>query len=787
MLIFMEATVLEFMARLSSDRGIKMIGGISMKAKIAVFVLFLILLPFSVSFAEEETNANSGREPVLKIPNLSGEISFTGQSEGVTGNPSKYYEYRDNHENHFLGGIKLKYDDDKYWFYFKAEDIGYDTQHYKLEGGVYGIVKYDLEYNEIPHIYSLGNKTIYNGSGTNSLTTIPGYVSLPASRWNPLDYSIDRQQEGGGFRLDVLNPFYVEFSVNRETRNGTRPISVTNNNQTSPIVEMPQPIDYVTEVVKGEIGYIAEPVFASAFIQYTDFTNNNQDLYFQNVYTGNNGTRLGQTDTLSLPPNNQNYNYGFKGSVELPFHTRLNVSLAGSDTTSDTRYLTSSVISTDTTVNPSYRYTYANGSDTWHGKTDSQNYNFVLTSHPISGLSYSLFYKYDARQNKSDNPESFSSINDGASGKIFPVSYYKSNLGADVSYKLPAHFILNGGYNYEIAHNSVEVKTYTIPTTADNIWKVGLKWAGVSFMSAKVGYERMNRSGSNDYSSEITDIYHNTYLGGALLADKLAPYKNLFDTGSQNRDKIKTRVSFFPVETLDIGLGYNYKKSTYPDAIIGLQNSRSNEYYADAGYTFGKYAKLNGYIAYEDLSMYSFMRVCASPTTTTNYCSPSSPTQNASNYNFDFTLTDRSFDYGVGLDVYVIPQKVTLRLQFDSVKSDGGADYTILNQAALSALGVPTAAIPTGLNNSNIDIPGMDLYRKNTLLAKVMWNVTPDFMVTVGYANEHYHYDDFGYNNYPVTYTMTDSSGIVSYLTGMYSNPSYNTNLAFLTLKYSFK
>ncbi|MBF0465406.1 MAG: MtrB/PioB family outer membrane beta-barrel protein [Nitrospirae bacterium] len=768
-----------------------MIRGIPMKAKIAVLAIFLILLPFAVAFAEDSTDgsssASSGREPVLKIPNLSGEITMTGQTVGLIGNPSKYNEYRDNKENYFFGSVKLKYDDDKYWFYLKAEDIGYDTQHYKLDGGIYGIVKYYLEYKEIPHIYSLGDRTIFNGAGSANLTTMTGYASLPATRWNPIDYSVNRQQEGGGLRLDLIKPFYVEFSASRESRNGTRPITATNDSRNGPLTEFPQPIDYVTEVFMGEIGYITEPIFASAYLQYTDFTNNNENLYFTNISnslgSSTDRSNAGQTDTLTLPPSNQNYNYGFKGSVELPLHSRFNVSLSGSDETSDARYLTSSVVSTTSnTPNPTYTYPYANGDNRWHGKVDNQNYSFVLTSHPIYFFDYSLFYKYNARQNKSDNPSATSSLENSVA---YPVSYRKNNLGLDVSFKLPAHFILFGAYDYEKANNSIEYKTYTIPETTDNNWKVGLKWTGAKFMSAKIWYERMNRDGSNDYSYPLKTAFNSNATTGTTF-DKLAPYKNLFDTGSQNRDKIKTRVNIFPVETLDIGLGYNYKRSTYPEATIGLQNSRSDEFYVDAGYTFGKYAKLNGYLAYEDLKMYSFMRVCTS-TTTVNNCNPNSTTQDASNYNFDFTLRDKSFDYGLGLDVYVIPQKVTLRVQYDSVRSDGNADYTILNQAALNALGVPTAAIPTGQNNSNIDIPNMDLYRKNTILAKVMWNVTHNFSVALGYAFEHYHYDDFGYNNYPSTYTIVDSSGNVTYLTGAYSDPSYNASLAFLTLKYSFK
>ncbi|MBF0465409.1 MAG: MtrB/PioB family outer membrane beta-barrel protein [Nitrospirae bacterium] len=760
-----------------------MIKGIPMKAKIAVLAIFLILLPFCLAFAEDSTDgsssASSGREPVLKIPNLSGEITMTGQTVGLTGNPSKYNEYRDNKENYFLGSVKLKYDDDKYWFYLKAEDIGYDTQHYKLDGGIYGIVKYNLEYKEMLHNYSLNDKTIYNGAGSNNLTTMTGYATTPATRWNSLDYTIDRQQEGGAIRLDALKPFYMEFGASRESRNGTRPLSATNSNGSSgPVTEFPQPIDYVTDVLRGEIGYITKPIFASAYVTYTDFTNSNENLYFQNIYAGSSSipNRVGQTDTMTLPPSNQNYNYGFKGSAALPFNSRFSVNINGGETTSDATYLTSSLIGqTNTVRNPSYTYTYANGDNTWHGKVDTENYNFVLNTNPIAALDGNIFYRYRSLENKSNDPSVTS--NTGNTNNYIPVNYTKGDFGVDLSYKLPAHFVLFGGFNYVNTHNSIALNgghmAYDIPKTVDNIWNVGLKWAGVDFMSAKIAYERMNRDGSNN-----SDI--------STATDRYAIYKNEFDTGSQNRDKLKIGVDIFPIETLDIGLGYNYKRSAYVDTVIGLRNSTTNEYYVDASYAIGKYVKLNGYLALEDLKTYQFMRTSSG----TGNDDPSGATQNATNYNWDLTYRDKSLDYGAGIDIYMIPKKVTLRVQYDSVRSDGSGDFTILNQAALNTLGSPTGTATTILpsqNNSNIDIPNIDVYRLNTILAKVMWNVTHNFSVSAGYAYQHYAYDDYGYNNYPSTYTITDNAGNVNYLSGAYSDPSYNASLAFLTLKYSFK
>ncbi|MBF0566943.1 MAG: MtrB/PioB family outer membrane beta-barrel protein, partial [Nitrospirae bacterium] len=687
------------------------------------------------------------------------------------------------------------------WFKFKASDIGYDTQNYRLDGGIYGAVKYYVEYNEIPHNYSLGDKTIYSGTGTNNLTLLPGNVKQPFTSWNNLDYVIKRQQEGGGVRLDMAKPFYAEFTGSREDRSGTRPLSATSNGASGPIAEFPQPINYITETFRGELGYITKALFASAYLQYTDLDNANENVYFQNIYVGTAAagtSKFGLTDTLTTPPDNKNYNYGFRGSVELPMESRFNMSLSGGQTTSGANLFDTSVLGGNTVSSKYYplSYIYGNGVSTWHGKVENENYNFALTSNPLPFLNVTLFEKYYENRNKSD-VVSIKTLAFGATAPSTPLNenpqfgYRKNDFGGELGFRLPSNFALTTGYNHVNLHRTVipagPSMQDDIPETTDNIYAIGLKWTGLDFLAAKVGYERLNRDGANDSS-----LY--TTASNATLIQ----WKNRYDIGTQDRDKFKVGVDLFPIDNFNVGLGYYYIRSTYPDTIIGLRNSRTDEYFADADYTFGHFAKLNGYVAYENNKTYQFQRNGNqdpnSNTTVTINATSGAP----SNYNWDLTLKDNSINYGAGLDIYLIPRKVTLRVQYDYVKSDGNGDFTILNQAALTALGNMGSSTYNGSggpaqDNSNIDVPAIDDYKKSSIVAKAMWDVTKYFSVVVGYAFEHYKYNDSGYDNYPTTNTFADDNVSspknpinYNYISGAYSNPSYNASLAFLTFTYKF-
>ncbi|MBF0538368.1 MAG: MtrB/PioB family outer membrane beta-barrel protein [Nitrospirae bacterium] len=763
---------------------------LSMQTKLIIVAMILTLIPFSVGFAydlktetdpsilPDEIIGDRDTDSVLKLPaKLEGEIILSGKMVGMNGNKTKFNEYNDV-ETGLFGLIRLKYDDDTYYVKLKALDMGYDDQNYKAEGGIYGQVKYYLEYNEIPHSYSLGDKTIYSGSGSGNLVLVPNYKNGVAA-WNSIDYAIKRQQENGGIRLDMLKPFYVEFNGQREDRTGTRPLSATNSNGSSgPISEFAQPINYITNTYKGELGYLTKEVFASAYLQYSDFDNANHNMNFQSIYAGSSTipNRVGLTDTMTLPPDNQSYKYGFKGFVALPLQSKFNVNLSGSETTSGAALPLSSLIGTSTTLTKP-TYTYSDGATNWHGKVDNQNYNFVLTSNPLPFLNANLYYKYYASQNKSDELDVTSKT--GETNTATPISYHKNNFGAELGFKLPSDFHLTTGYDYVTLSRTVnlyqpEGMPYIIPKTTDNIYKVALRWTGLDFLTPKIGYERMNRDGVNDLSllNAVTTV---------INATRLAPYKDQYDIGSQNRDKFKVGVDIFPAQDFNLGLGYNYVRSSYPDTEVGLRNQKRDQVMVDAGYAFGEVAKLNVYGEYENIRTYQLQRNFNTATA----ADPNSPTQNATNYNWDLTLTDRSYNYGAGLDIYVIPRKVTIRLQYDYVDSNGNGDFTILNQAALTALGKPTTAVPAQ-DNSNIDIGSLDDYKQHSLMGKVIWNVSKAFAVVTGYAYQQYKYNDAAYNNYPTTYVIPDSSGNVNYISGAYANPSYNASLVFLTLAYKF-
>ena len=146
---------------------------------------------------------------------------------------------------------------------------------------------------------------------------------------------------------------------------------------------------------------------------------------------------------------------------------------------------------------------------------------------------------------------------------------------------------------------------------------------------------------------------------------------------------------------------------------------------------------------------------------------------------------ERTYGYGVGTEIYAIPQKLTFMFQFDYVRSNGNVDFTLDPSLFVAGTGLGAAS---GANNDNIDIMNLDDYTKYAFKFKTVYRFTKSIIVSAGYVYERFKYNDAQLDNYlfvnpaggPVT------GGNAGYLTGAYKDQSYKGHLVFAGLTYKF-
>jgi opacity protein-like surface antigen len=303
--------------------------------------------------------------------------------------------------------------------------------------------------------------------------------------------------------------------------------------------------------------------------------------------------------------------------------------------------------------------------------------------------------------------------------------YTDRSFGSQLGFRLPANFRLIAGYtNKDTTYQDrVDAKK-----RKDDLYSADLSWSGLDFAVLKIGYEKLHRSLERN---EKEDIWR-------------------YDVAPQNRDTFKASVEISPVDNLSVTLGYKYKKTDYTDSGFGLKEDRRDEVYVDASLAVGKYAQISGYFDYDKIRSYQVQLYDSK---------------------WDLWQREKNIDYGIGTDIFIIPKKLTLKLRYDYVRSDGSADFTYLDPLALV----------DGRTNSNIDINNWDDYRKKALSLKAIYNIMKSVTVTAGYAYEQFKLNDAQLAGYEYMVGAPDS-----YLTGAYKDQKYNANVLFMSLIYRF-
>jgi MtrB/PioB family decaheme-associated outer membrane protein len=656
-------------------------------------------------------------------PELTGELSLTGLLANEKGDKAKFNQYRDLQDGAY-GKAGLLYSTDTFFLGAKAADMGYDTQKYQLDGGVWGAFNANAFYRESPYNTTFGARSMFTGVGTGSLVLPPTVNPNDETTWpTSFDYSTKRREGGGKLSIDIAKPFFLDVSGSSEQRKGIKPAG---GNVSA--VELPEPVNYITNTIKADLGYAKKPFFANVYFIYSDFDNKNSTLNFPYPSVP------AFTDQLTLPPDNRYYKGGFKGSLKLPFNSKFNVNAGWSRSTS-----TANLLPFDGGITP-----LTLSSSVFHGKVDTQNAEGVLTSNPIDFLDVKAFYKYFNRDNKSD----VISQSDGVSTFINQLfTYRKNTFGGELGFRIPMNFYLSGGYSRVLTERPL----VELANTTDDIISADLRWKGLSFMTVRTGYERLMRNSHfNDGTAWPANIPQNVV--GARR----------FDMASKNQDTIKLSIDLYPTDYLSFGLGYKHKEINYRALQYGLKGDRRDEGYASADLTVGKYAQLFAYFDYEMTRR------------SQDQLDQSVPADGG----WNLRTKEEYYDFGAGVNFFILPKKLTLRVQYDYARSNGSADFTLSS----GALG--NTNLPPGTNNSNADIGNWDNYIKQSLMVKLIYNVTKNITASVGYAYEKFRYSDAQLDNY----TLIPTTGGVpdAYLAGAYAKPNYSVNLYFATLSYRF-
>lgn len=524
----------------------------------------------------------------------SNEIGLRGVS--VSGDSSSFAEYR-NIEDGVFGTISLSSSSSDQYLDLDADYSGSNDESFSLSGGKYGRYKYELFYDVMPHYYSYGNRTIYSGIGTDTLTyfavdqsTAPASytpnVPTDSSIWNTFDYGIERTKYGANINFNFGTPFYVKASLSKEERSGVKLLAAPsgvhgsfssgNFSAFGQLVEMPEPVDYETRTLQLMTGYSSPKYLVELSGAISGFENENNTLSWRNPYV----TTQELNEVNVLAPDNDYYKLAVKTAIrELPFKSTLAVKLNSAKTESEVPLLNTIWSSTGA---PTYTYTTLGlNQDEFKGDVNTTKGAITLSSRPTKNLSTKFYYDYYDKDNDSSHIV-YTSLTSLNTVENHLYEYSKHSAGMDVNYRLTPQNKLSGGYEYV----SVDREREDFDSTRDHKLFAQLKNSSLDWATFKLKLQYMDRSGDFVQADEGGDA-------SILL------YQQRYDVADKVQTMAKVGVELYPSDAIDVGLEYSFKYNDYDETVLGMTEDIRHGVYADVVYRLRDAVRLSGYAGYE--------------------------------------------------------------------------------------------------------------------------------------------------------------------------------------------
>lgn len=679
--------------------------------KIHVIVLAALLL----SPLAAQADANDKVE-------VNGEVNLGVSAVKKSTDSAKFQEYRDMSDGGF-GSVQLNlYQEDSY-LNLDSENMGSSDQSYRLNSGDYQNYDFSVFYNQTPHNLTFGARTPMTGIGGNDLRVAPASTPTNTSLWNSFDYTVTRKQYGAEFTVDLDSPYYLTLGVQKEERRGLKPLS---SGGFGGMVEMPEPVNYATNDFTVEGGYRNKDLMVSASGYFSQFSNANKYLQWENPASSN------AVDINAMPPENDFSKFSANATLKkLPMTSVLAVRASYAKATNDVSY--SELGLTTTLVDP----TLLNRT-TFEGEVKYTTASISLASQPISKLDTELYYRYLNHDNNSSRI-----IYNGTSAEIF--GYKENTMGLEAGYRLPMQTKAQAGFEYLKVDRSERPDA---ESTTDNRFFVQLRNHSLDFLGAKLKYQRTERTGDRGVIAPGTTAADNKYV---------TKFVYRFDAADKDEDKVELGLDFYLADNLDLALEYRFKKNKYPETVLGRTADERNEIYADATLRLPKDLVLSAFIGYEtitsDSTLYNFSN--------TALADPVVDDGNPATYRWTQGTDDKYWSFGLSAAASIIPGKLRATASYRYDKSDGEVNLTSEGATAL------------------LDIGASDDYTRKHFDTRLIYAYAKDVDITLGYIYENLKYSDLQVDNY-------DYSVGSNYLSGANANSSYEANVGYLMMSYRF-
>jgi MtrB/PioB family decaheme-associated outer membrane protein len=568
--------------------------------------------------------------------------------------------------------------------------------------------------------------------------------------------SLRRDKGTGALVLTPTTDWTVSLKYSREKMYGHRPFGTTTNGFNN-IIELPEPIDYRTNLVDARTEYAHDRWDVQTGYSGS-FFDNKVDTLTWDVPFAVTGTNSAQ-GRLDLYPSNNAQNFTFAGAVNLARQTRLIASVVPGWMRQDDTFM-------PLTINPALAVSAPLPAPSLDGSKQTLAMNYTLTTEAVPRLPLTFRYtSYDYNNNTPHLTFPQIVITDSSISGPFtsePFGYNRKKLALDASWEFMKSSAIQFLYNWERFDRSLrEVERSTEHTVGASVDLSPYDW-----LLLRGSYNHGDRDPEE-------------YVGTAAMLPSLRK----FEEAGRTRHRAMTLLQITPVDPLTFDVAYTTTQDAYRekgcvwlgfDQCYGLLRDINYTYSFDASYAptsrfslFAEYTK--------EKNNYRQRSRQRNPATAT------APANDSPNNDWETNRRDNVDTYTAGLTASLTDKAVV-----DLFYSLSAATNKLFTRA-LGTPGAPGAPafLPTTAPPAAADYPDTS-NRWHQMVADLKFpllsgNLTPK----LEYRYEKYDRVDFQLVN--VGQYFTDSQLLSSVFLGVGEDiPGYIAHIVSASLEYHF-
>lgn len=661
---------------------------------------------------------------------LSGNVTFGARD--ITGDhaSSKFVEYRDLPRGMYLENFRLRWERAGSPVYVEGEGrraLQQDAS-YRLEAGNTGRYRFDLTWDQTPHVFSNTGQSLFSGVGGAVLRLPDALQSLEQGGTNPAgdlqsflgaaagtSLRLRRDHGVATLRYQVNPGWRVQVGYSIEETDGVRPLGTVigpSPGAAGTVAELPQPLSYRTQQLEATLQHTARRWSMEIGYQGSLFHNSEPGLVWDNplrLTDSAGGAPSGPTQgRVALAPDNTAHSVHATGALNAPvLDSRLVATVAFTAMRQNEVFLPHTINSAIT--DPGLALPQAS----LDGKVNALQLSTVYSGRLLRTLGVTARYRLYDMDNQTPQllfPAHVTNdaVLDAEERMNLPYGYRRQTGAAGVSWHPVDLVSLHGSLEWEQWRRDFR----EVSRSNESTRKVTLDLTPIDWASVRASYSHGHRRPKDyDPTAPLAGLPGDTTLAQLALLRK-------FDEADRQRDRIALSSQLDPLPQLSLSADFGRTNDDYKQTVYGLQRQHYWEASASAMYAVGERLSLSADYVHEiaDAHMTARQRRPGVPDSSLN----------------DWTSgwKDKEDTYGLGLE-WVVDARHDISVS---------ASYNL----ALSSEQIHTAKADAAstLVTTAVDYPTVHT-RLHWLSASVRYGLAANLQAVLQYRHERYIEDDF--------------------------------------------